>query len=154
MSVVSVFTILECSRNFPGKENLTWGHYVAPTTSLVNSRSRKMLLWLGSKHRSLVWQSDARATRPPKHSYISISAVLNFLLFFSGYVILAGFSILNAAALVLIISVRPMAGNPLMDVCAGAICAVSVIVLGLSLTGLTMSGCCKTPPPDNRVTYA
>ncbi|KAK6618528.1 hypothetical protein RUM43_013721 [Polyplax serrata] len=70
----------------------------------------------------------------------------------SGFIGLAAFSTFTCGGLSYLIVVKPMAGDPILDVMGGAICAVSVLTILLALTGLTMSGCCKAPPPDNRVT--
>ncbi|EEB10789.1 conserved hypothetical protein [Pediculus humanus corporis] len=69
----------------------------------------------------------------------------------TGFVTLAAFSTLTCVGLSYLILMKPMAGDPILDILGGAICAVSVFTIILALTGLTMSGCCKSPPPDNRV---
>ncbi|KAL0267876.1 UNVERIFIED_CONTAM: hypothetical protein PYX00_010025 [Menopon gallinae] len=69
----------------------------------------------------------------------------------SGYILLTAFSIITCAGFVYLITARPMSGDPILDLMGGGICGVSVLTIVLAVTGLTMSGCCKTPPPDNRV---
>ncbi|KAL4712169.1 hypothetical protein ACJJTC_011030 [Scirpophaga incertulas] len=71
--------------------------------------------------------------------------------FVSGYIVLSSFSLLSAFGLLLLLTVQPMPGTALNDITSGAVCAVSVLCLGLASVGVLASYCCARDPPDNRV---
>ncbi|XP_063835908.1 uncharacterized protein LOC135085057 [Ostrinia nubilalis] len=69
----------------------------------------------------------------------------------SGYIVLSSFSLLSAFGLLLLITVQPSPGTALNDITSGAVCAVSILCLGLASIGVVASYCCARDPPDNRV---
>ncbi|RVE53154.1 hypothetical protein evm_002251 [Chilo suppressalis] len=69
----------------------------------------------------------------------------------SGYIVLSSFSLLSAFGLLLLLTVQPLPGTALNDITSGAVCAVSVLCLGLATLGVLASYCCARDPPDNRV---
>ncbi|XP_028033776.1 uncharacterized protein LOC114245708 [Bombyx mandarina] len=69
----------------------------------------------------------------------------------SGYIVLSSFSLLSAFGLLVLLSVQPKSGTPLSDITSGAVCAVSVLALGVACLGAVVSYCCASDPPDNRV---
>ncbi|XP_037037246.1 uncharacterized protein LOC119074953 isoform X2 [Bradysia coprophila] len=67
------------------------------------------------------------------------------------YVSVTVFSLLNCCGLLVLLSLRPLPGEPIHDVTTGILLGLSFLTLFMISLGVITSRWCRSPPPDNRV---